>query len=412
MIKSNPFTSTTFVSFWSRHFLPDKKIHTFNFAKNLSFYQSKIPGLYINSGKNLTKGLDYELDSHCGKKEKGKTFLVYDVMGYSRKEEVTSNGTMGLYSVKQYPGFLIELEAYGTLDDYMSKTFKKSSRYKLRKYKKRLEECFEISFKAYYGEMSEAEFNSTFDQFKLLLEKRFAEKQISNNNLDYQEWNFYKDVAYPMILQKKAALFVLYNNNEPISITLAYLSEKRVFDAITVFDTDYAKFHLASIKIMYLIEWCLKNNWPVLDFSKGYFDYKTRWSNKKFDFHYHILYDKKSPKAQLISFALKSFFELKQYLREKKLNESLHRFTYSLKNKKKESIDYSYVEWDDQHANKNKQVIDINAAEFTVLKNICYDFLYLNQEKEKNLKVFKVVETTNLFLLEGLDTKTGVKLAI
>ncbi|SHG36574.1 GNAT family N-acetyltransferase [Flagellimonas flava] len=410
MIKSNPFTSETFISYWSKHFLHGKEKHTFNFAKNLSFYQSKIPGLYLNAGKNLTKGIDYELNPPCDGEEKGKTLLIHDVIDFSRTEESSKNKALGLYTVKQYPGFMIKLDSFGSLEDFMTRSFKKSSRYKLRKYKKRLEECFPISFKVYHGEMSEEEFGTTFDQFRLLLEKRFAEKKISNNNLDIEEWNFYKDVAYPMILEKKAALFVLKNNNEPISLTLAYLSEDRVFDAITVFDIDYAKFHLGSIKIMYLIEWCISNNWPILDFSKGYFDYKTRWSNEKFDFAYHILYDKKSPRAQLLSFTLKNLLTFKQYLREKKLNDSFHRFTYALKNNKENPTNYSFVEHESVSPETIMNQVDICKSEFCTLKGICFDFLYLYQEQQKDLKVFKVDGPENIFFLVGQKAKTCVKL--
>ena len=61
-------------------------------------------------------------------------------------------------------------------------------------------------------------------------------------------------------------------------------SEDTLFDAITVFDIDYSKFHLGSITIMKLIEWCIENEIKILDFSKGYFEYKRRWCTKIYDF--------------------------------------------------------------------------------------------------------------------------------
>ena len=411
MLIMNPFISNSFCSIWSKHFLAGKVSRKFNFTKDLSFYRSKLPGLYINTGKNLTKGINYEFDSLCGKEEKGKTFLIYDVIDFSDQKEVVKNSPMGLYAVRQYPGFLIELEPYGSLNEFMSKTFKKSSRYKLRKYKKRLEESFDISFKAYHGEITKEEFNSIFDSFRTLLEKRFEEKKITNNNLDPKEWNFYKEVAYPMILEKKAILFALYNNDEAIGVTLAYLSDNRVFDAITVFDIDYAKFHLGSIKIMNLIDWCTKNGWKSLDFSKGYFDYKTRWSNKKYDFHYHIVYDKKSIRARMLSFTLKNLFTFKQYLREKKLNESLHRLTFALKNHKKETLEHSFLEWDNQLSHSKLLPIDISSPKYAHIKGICYEFLYLYQEKLKNLSVYRVDNTEKVFLLMGQNNKMGLKLS-
>lgn len=412
MSRDNPFTATTFVDYWSKHFLKEKKTHSFSFVKNLSFYESKLPGVYVNAGKNLTKGIHFEMGESSGEEEKGKTFLIYDVIDSGTQKKMLTDSRLRHYVVRQYPGYLIDLESYNTLDDFLSKTFKKSSRYKLRKYKKRLEECFDISFKAYNGEMSKEEYDTVFFYFRKLLKKRFEEKQISNNNLNTEEWDFYKDVAYPLILEKKASLFVLYKNEAPISITLTYLSENRIFDAITVFDIDYAKFNLGSIKIMYLVDWCLKNGWKILDFSKGHFDYKTRWSNKKFDFHYHIWFDKKSPRAKLIAYGLKQFFTFKQYLRERKVNERLHRFTYALKNKKTDDISYSFTEWKDQWGTKEMRRIDIDTVEYSYLKGMCYDFLYLHQEHLKNLQVFKKDNLSDFFLLVGEHKKVGLKLII
>ncbi|WP_421804963.1 GNAT family N-acetyltransferase [Flagellimonas sp.] len=412
MIEGNPFTTPTFVKCWTKHFLPDGRTQDFSFAKNLTFYRSKLQGLYVNVGRNITKGVDLELGKPS-LQEKGKCFLVYDVIDFDEQNTINFIDCLwlGHYSVKQYPGYLIALNRFKSLDDYLAKTFSKNSRYKLRKFKKRLEDSFNISFKAHCGEISKDTYDSIFLSFRHLLEKRFTEKQISNNNLDKGEWGFYQDVAYPMILEKKAILYVLYNNGRPISITLAYLSDNRIFDAITVFDTDFSKFHLGSIKIMYLVEWCIKNNWNILDFSKGHFDYKVRWANKKFDFHYHIWFDKRSTRATLIAYGLKQFFRLKQFLREKKVNEHLHRLTYSLKHKKPDDITYSFTDWNDQWDTTGMERIDIDTPEHSYLKGMCYEFLYLHQgEHINNLKVFKAEKAEDFFLLWGAQMKVGLQL--
>ena len=405
---SNPFSSTTFLSYWAKHFLSNKETHKFNFSKNLSFYKSRLPGLYLNTGKNLTKGITYEFNPICGKEEKGKTFLIYDVIDFSTQEEVVKNSSMGLYSVRQYPGFLIELESYSSLAEFMSKNFKKSSRYKLRKYKKRLEESFNISFKAYQGEVSKEEFNSVFDRFRTLLEKRFKEKKITNNNLDSKEWNFYKDMAYPMMLEKKATLFVLYNNNEAISVTLAYLSDNRIFDAITVFDIDYAKFHLGSVTIMNLIEWSIQNSFKVFDFSKGFFDYKKRWASKKYTFEYHILYDSKSIKSRFLAFVVKLFFEGKQYLRDIKINDRLHKFTYWLRNKNtsvKSKSRYYFTDAKKEYLQEELIKINWSTKENHFLKKPVFDFLYLNNEKMNSLQTFEILGKYACYLFQG-ESKT------
>ena len=374
MNNSNPFTSPTFSNYWSEYF--SKKKRSFLFLKEVSCYASKIPGVFINTGKNLTKGISYSIEREQANEIKGKTILLYDVIpSMTSKEVVPPN--IGRFTVKQYPGYAINLERFDSLQDYMSSTFKKSSRYKLKKYKKRLEESFEISFKSIGPDVSTEEYNQLFEKFKDLLIKRFTEKKVYNNNLDESEWNFYQGVVLPLIRERKATLFVLSNKEEPISITLAYFSDDRIFDAITVFDIDYAKFHLGSVKIMYLIDWTINNKWNILDFSKGHFLYKTRWSNEHYNFHYHILYDKSSFFSQLKAYVLKYFFVLKQYLREKEFNQLLHklRFFISSNTDKEESeLKFSFQTIDAPISEKN--LIEMNGIdeENIVLKKAVFFF--------------------------------------
>ena len=63
----------------------------------------------------------------------------------------------------------------------------------------------------FYGAIEKVEYDHIFEHFKFLLTKRFDDKQITNNNLDPAEWEFYKEVVYPLILEKKASLYVIYN---------------------------------------------------------------------------------------------------------------------------------------------------------------------------------------------------------
>ncbi len=337
----NPFVSTTFTSIWLKHFHRGKPWTSFDFIPDLSFIKHSLFPLYANVGKTHTKGVSYTLSDEQDYKK--KAFLIYDVPSYFKPPSRSMNG-LGINRIKQYPGFLIEIDRFIDFEDYITSTFNKSSRYKLKKYLKRFEMCFDIKYHMYHGEITTEEYNFIFDHFKALLEKRFLDKGTTNNNLDSKEWNFYKEVAYPMILEKKASLFVIYNQDKPIGVTLSYFSDTILFDAITVFDIDYAKFNLGSITVMKLIEWCIGHQIKTMDFSKGYFDYKKRWATKTYDFEYHVYYDESSLLAKTIAHMVCSFYKLKQYLRDKKLNEKMHRIIFKLRNKQKQSpTDRVYV---------------------------------------------------------------------
>lgn len=412
-MQENPFTSNIFTSIWLKHFNQGKEERTFECIPKLRFTKSGPLSHWTNFGGTLTKGIDYQLLDKSAFDFKKNVFLIYDVPDYFEIDKKVTSINLGCYAVKQYPGFLINLSEFTNLTNYMAVTFSKSSRYKLNKYKKRFEQCFDIEYRMLYGDLSKNEYDNVFRSFKTLLEKRFDDKKVENNNLRSEEWDFYYEVAYPMILQKKASLFVIYDSGVPIGVTLNYFSKDIVFDAITVFDIDYSKFHLGSVTIMKLIEWSLENNFKIFDFSKGYFDYKTRWATKVYDFEYHIYYDSLSVKAKSTAWLLRSFFKFKHYLREKKLNEKLHKLTYCLKSKNTvitPPSTYSFVEINGTVKLEQLEHIDTKNLDATLLKSIVFEFLYLNSECMKDLKIYKFRDQQIDYLLSGSSKQVRVSI--
>ena len=407
-MKENPFLSDTFTQIWSKHFNKDKPIYSFNFVPNLSFIKPTWLPIYFNVGKNNTKGISYSLHSGNAQDCKKKVFLIYDIPTFLDLDINLGSNDLKLTKIRQYPGFLVDLNNYSDFDQYFCATFSKSSRYKLNKYKRRLESCFEISYKMYHGYMKKELYDCLFGHFKELLEKRFNDKGITNNNLDPKEWNFYYEVAYPMILEKKASLFVIYNGNVPIGVTLNYFSENIVFDAITVFDIDYEKFHLGSVTIMKLIEWSINQKFKYFDFSKGYFDYKKRWATKEYYFEYHLYYDKSSIISNVLGNTIALYFNLKQYFRDKNLNAKIHKLTFWFRNlqvKKNESERYLSIPIEGEINLEKFIEINRDSDEWKDLKSNIFEFLYLNNSSEKDLKVKKSNLDKNRFVLECNDKR-------
>jgi hypothetical protein len=403
-MKNNPFLSDTFTTIWLKHFYNKKIPSFFNFIEGLSFIKPTLLPIYLNIGKNYTKGISYSLSSGQEPDFKNKVFLIYDVPTFFELDLNYNKKKLKQIKLKQYPGFLIDLESYTDFSHYFTSTFSKSSRYKLMKYKKRLESCFDISYHMYHGPMDREVYDHIFGCFKNLLEKRFLDKGISNNNLNPKEWNFYYEVAYPMILEKKASLFVIRNGDVPIGITLNYFSDNIVFDAITVFDIDYEKFHLGSVTIMKLIEWTLDQGLRYFDFSKGYFDYKKRWANKEYDFEYHLYYDSGSISSLLLSYLIILYFNLKNYLRKKKLNEAFHKFTFFLQRSGKDrNHDHRVFTYEEIDRPNNSQLtpIDYEDKQIGHLKNMVFDFLYLSGEAQKDVRVYEMTDTPSCYYISG-----------
>lgn len=333
MIKQNPFLSYKFTEIWCKHFNTNREIYSFRSIKNISFFKLNFFPIYINLGKNLTKGMSYQilLNADADASFKNKVCLIYDVPQYFNFEINSSTKVIKTKKIKQYPGFSINLEKYKDFDTYFTSTFSKKTINRLRSYNRQLERNFSISYKMFYGSINKKEYDNIFVNFNRLLTKRFNNKKETNNNLNPNEWNFYYDVVYPLILEKKASLFVIYNEDKPIAIRLNYFSEDIIFDAIPVFDIEYSKFHLGKISIMKMLEWSFENDFKVYDFSKGFYDYKAKWSDKTYSFEYHLLYDSNSIKASSIAIFLFVFYKLKQYLRDKNINQKLNRLLFKTK---------------------------------------------------------------------------------
>lgn len=411
-IENNPFTTLIFEQKWMKHFMPSKKVQSFEFIEGVRFYKPSYFPIFINTGKNLTKGNYYEINNAMD--FSGKVFVIYDVPSYQEiKNSSDSKNDLKLHRIKQYEGFLIDLEKYSTINEYLLATFSKNTRMKFRKYVNRLESCFKISSTMYLGNIDKKEYDYLFEQFMNLLVKRYSKKAISYNNMEPKEWRFYKDVAYSLILEKKASLFVLYNGELPIAITYSYHTDISIIDAITVFDIDYTKFNLGYVNNLKLIEWCLQNNIRLLDFSKGYFFYKKRFGNLEYNFEYHVYYDDSSILSRTYASLLKRYFELKQDMRDKKINEKLHKITYWLKNrtaKREKKISYETIEKNQYYTEEQLISIDMSLEENQFLKSIVFDFLYLNSEQYKDLKVFKESVESSIYLLKGKTKATTVKI--
>ncbi len=405
MTNQNPFLSKSFKSIWLKHFTSKSdEVKSFKFFSELEFVKFNSSLVYVNVGETYTKGVGYNLNSGCDSDLNNKTVLVYDVPTYFELDTTQLGQKIKLLKSKQYPGFLIETSKYKSLNDYMLDNFNRNSRNKNNKYKRRLEESFNISYKMFYGDISKSEYDFIFKAFKLLLEKRFADKQITNNNLDPKEWSFYYEVAFPLILEKKASLFVVYDNDKPIGVTLSYLSNNTLFDAITVFDIDYFKFHLGSVTIMKLIEWCIDNGMENLDFSKGYFEYKSRWCTKQYDFEYHIFYDSTSVTSKVLASTLKSKYDLKQKLREKKLNETLHKLTHRFTEKeseKTEKVTYQFSDINLSEKEEDCTLVDFKSGKNRALKLMIFEFLYLYQENYNHIQLFQLKNHKNSYLIKG-----------
>lgn len=388
----NPFTNKIFTSAWLKNFKNGKERIQLGSFPRVHFYKPNFLPLYINLGKNLTKGMTYDIDPHFIEESKKKVFLIYDVFDFLNESLPKKMERIKCKVSRQYPGYIINVGQFKDFNEYFTNNFSKRSRYKFKKYKSRLEGSFDINCKMYLGNMEQDEYQLVFKKFRELLVKRFQDKKVVNNNLNKKEWNFYEEVVYPMIQSKEAGLFVIYEGRKPIAITLLYFMDDVMIDAITVFDIDFSKFHLGSVMVMILLEWSFDNNINILDFSKGEFEYKKHWMTRQYSFDYHIWYDSKYLPTVLLANVLVAFFNLKQYVRNKNFNELLHKLLFRIRyrsNKKSEGT-YQYEINDATPISDTSGLdeISLRQNENPYLRKTVFDVLYLNKVHIKDIKVY------------------------
>jgi hypothetical protein len=389
---NNPFTSKLFTSTWLTYFERQKAETSFDFIKNLTFYKHHTFPFYVNVGKNLTKGLDYEID-YAAKDYKNKVCLIYDVPEYFQLDELDIKNTkIRCKKVFQYKGFALDFKDFETPDDYIASRISSKNRRGYRSRLKRLEACFDIRYSFLFGQTDRTEYDHLFQQFHDLLSKRFIEKEMDYHHLEPKKWEFYTELVYKMIQEKKASLFVIYNGDKPIGVTLNFHSDEIAFVTITVFDPDYYKFNVGKASIVKLLEWCYEQGIKIMDLSKGAFDFKYEWCNLVYQFDYHILYDSQSIKSRITARLLVQYFKTKLYLRKKGANQWYRKQLHKMKSGKQEQLDFSKLQLEYvENSNITDAIVklDMDDPKNDKMKKFLYSFLFLNPEPEHDVTLFE-----------------------
>jgi len=324
-MSSNPFTSSIFENSWTNYYNKHKKTQSLNFIEGVKFTKSSYFPLYINLGKNFTNGISYSINNEASD-YKGKVVLLYDVPSYFQLNNAHHSNIV-LKKVRQYNGFYADLKAFNGIDDVLNANFNSSkSRYNFRRSLKQLDENYNISYKVYFGNISKENYAKEMKTFRELISKRFDEKNTFNTVLPM--WDFYEELIYPLILDKKVVLNVIYNDEQPIAMSINFLYNDALMVSIRTFDVDFNKMNIGNIEIYKLIEWCLENKVNILDFSKGENYYKKRWTSTEYFYDHHIIYDKKSPIAVILANGVIYHFKFKQFLRDKNVNSLYTKLKY------------------------------------------------------------------------------------
>lgn len=405
-IKRNPFISEAFLSIWLKHFGNEQNHMRIAPIDEAYFIRHNFLAVYSNIGKFLTCGQFYELDQNQLDDAGNEVIYIYDVPNYSSCSSINS-GNIKRLRVKRYKGYLLNLARYDDYQEFVSKRLSAKFRYNIRNSTKRLNKCFEVKYKVFYGpNISKSHYDLLIVSFFELLQKRTEKKKLFNAYLNPINMQFISEVFFPLMIKEQAVIFVCYHNYTPIYISLNYLSKSTLFGAFTVFDNDYSKFSIGHINTIKQIKWCYEKKITLFDFSKDEYAYKEKLCNITYNFEDHILFRFKSLKSTILAYALAGRTKFKQILRDYQIHKFVLKLKYQLKSysKGQKTIGYTLVENPTYEVMQKAIEIDLSKKTEEGIRKSIFDWLYKKQVPYSTITVFKDNTKDNVLYISEYKT--------
>ncbi len=311
------------------------------------------------------------------------------------------DSTLRVKQVPQYNwGYSILLNEAETLDAFMKQQFNSKKRNIMTRYVKRLEACFNIRYEFYHGDITVETYDFVMQSLYNMIVNRFKERNEIHKNIG--EWEYLLQSSLDKIKNKTASLFVIYNEDEPIEISLNYHYDKILFSYVSSYHIDYSKFGLGHVEIYKQVEWCINNDYILFEMGVGGMDYKRRWSNNIYRYQHYIVYNTKTKILGCFSY-LK--IRLKEYLKAKKINEIypiLKTKFFSNTSKNNSDVTVSDIKPLTEAVIlkiDNLDVINYSLEAYTFIKKFIFNFLYTSIDHINYVNVYKINE--NNYLIKG-----------
>ncbi|XCF05115.1 GNAT family N-acetyltransferase [Tamlana crocina] len=317
---------------------------------------------------------------------------------------VTSPPQLTARKVFHKKGYSINVQPISDIDNYLKENagtnFKKNTLRTL----KRLENCFNIKYKMFFGSIESSTYNHLMDALLNMIHNRFQERKGRNRVIE--DWDYYKNICFNLINSKSASLFVIYSGEEPIEISLNFHQGTIMYSAISSYNLDYHKFSLGNVEIYRQLEWCLKNNISFFDMGYGNFDYKIKWSNLTYNFNTLVISKNDNFIVKLYTFYLKHKYRFINYLIEKEVMDTVRNLLSSFKPKKNNKADLDQYKFEDYNTptpiNEELKPIKISNTEYAFLQKPLNEFLYASTEHISKVKIFNVINAEKTFVFQGI----------
>ncbi len=297
-----------------------------------------------------------------------------------------------------FKGYAIFLDGFSNADAYIKHRFRSNAK-GIRRRIKRLETCFDITYKTYYGSIEKDTYDAYMDSLEKMLIRRFEQRNDVSQSL--LRWDYYKKLYFTLIKEKKASMFVAFDGDQPIIVSLNHHFQDRLFSAISSYDIDYSKFSLGSVEIYKKVDWLIANDHKSYEMGMGDLSYKREWCNHIYNFEHQVIY----PKRSLLGIINGNIEYTKVLFKEFVFKIAYVRYK-NYKAKRKQSLGitsetYEVSKIEDLNYDENFPEIDYNLDQYKSIRSKVFDFLYTSIDKVSDVRVVVLSEQEKSFLILG-----------
>ncbi len=389
-----------------------------SFFLDLFLKDKALPEFYSKIINNVSKDTLYNNDTEHETGVSRTIYAIFDIPDYLTLKIPEKFTWVKTLKTSLYEGFYINLSQYQDLNHYLSSKLGRGRKSQLKRYRKRLDLCIAPEYKIYYGELSKSEYDRIFDYLKILTIKRFEEKKEDNFELPYLD--LYQDIMYPLILQKKASIFVIYHKEKPINITLNFVDNGLLLHWNSCYDIDYQMFNLGHVNMINHLEWCFNEGIKVFDMGRGDFLHKRKYITDSYMYKKHIVYRSQGLSITLLAYykylitrVKFSFIKALKLVNAQKIYSKYAKLKYNIANVgKANTIDkYEVIETAVSKLpdSSDLESVSVSSIDKNLIKSINY-FLFNNKESIHNVAFYQKSTNAKELYIISKTKRTKIEL--
>ena len=228
--------------------------------------------------------------------------LVNCIPPYLNQNVTELRHGFGHFSLTYRKGYLADISGFQNLEAYLLARWGNRKLKKFQSGIRKLHTESKISFRVFKGDVPSETFKNLMRDFRHMMKARFRQKQARHAALG--RWDAYQETLYGRLLEEKASIFVLYDDDRPIGMALNYHSEGILDGAFTTFDIAYSRYGIGIYLLIKKLEWCFENDCKLFDMRWGNQEHIKRLANRSISYQNHVVYKTGNPFWKVYAFLI------------------------------------------------------------------------------------------------------------